>query len=186
MLGLCSFLSQQTLSTYGEAVRTVVPSAALSKTREYYTVTDKEPNENKSTSLSTKALYVYSFIKAHGRVSDTRLRDEFGGAIATAELTSALVRQGYIKREIDVRESTNIIYDVDVALAVTADAAREIALGGVGAKVKLRSRRAREILAYLADAEDGVFITEDMLEDALGPVGAQLKMLADAILVSLS
>lgn len=186
LLGLCSFLSQQTLSTYGEAVRTVVPSAALSKIREFYTVTDKEPNENKSNSLSTKALYVYSFIKAHGRVSDAKLRSEFGDATATAELTSALVRHGYIKRELDVCESTNVMYDVDVALAVTADEAREIASGGVGAKVKLRSKRAREILAYLADAGEGAFITEDMLEDALGPVGAQLKMLADANLVTLT
>ena len=117
--------------------------------------------------------------------SDAKLRSEFGDATATAELTSLLYVMATSSVSLMSR-ITNVMYDVDVALAVTADEAREIASGGVGAKVKLRSKRAREILAYLADAGEGAFITEDMLEDSLGPVGTQLKMLADANLVTLT
>ena len=62
---LCRFLCDYTLCTYGEAVKTVVPAAALSRLDKYYSVTEKEKGIEK---LSEKALIFYTYIKSRTTV----------------------------------------------------------------------------------------------------------------------
>jgi primosomal protein N' (replication factor Y) len=46
MLGLCAFLKEMTLCTYGDAIHAMLPSAVLSRFEEYYTVTEKSFPQN--------------------------------------------------------------------------------------------------------------------------------------------
>ena len=103
---LCRFLCDYTLCTYGEAVKTVVPAAEMSKLDEYYSYTgadNKMPDR-----LSEKAMMFYTFIKARGSVSSKRLTAEFGEDAPT--LAASLVKLGLIVKDARVRESTNTRY----------------------------------------------------------------------------
>lgn len=102
---VCRFLCDYTLCTYGEAVKAVVPSAALSTLNEYYVPTG---DEKKIEKLSEKALLFYSEIKAKGRVSKSKLRASFGDDAATLALS--LIKLGLIKKEAAVKDSTNYRY----------------------------------------------------------------------------
>ncbi len=119
-IALCRFMCDYTLCTFGEAVKTVVPQAAMSKLNFYYFVSE-ELSSSKEKKLSEKALILYSFIKSRGRVSASVLRSEFGED--TMALASSLIRLGLIEKEAEVKESSNIRYSMKVALRVTPDEA---------------------------------------------------------------
>ena len=108
---MCRFLCDYTLCTYGEAVKTVVPSAALSRLMEYYSATGEEKKIDK---LSEKALMFYSYIKRCGPVSQGRLKSQFGDE--TAQLCVSLIKLGFIKKEARVKEATNFKYITYVSL----------------------------------------------------------------------
>ena len=176
MLGLCHYLTEHTLCTFGEAVRAAVPQGALSRIRDSYAVpagSDVIPAD-----MSEKALFIYSFIKTHGPVSGDRIRSEFGDTAVT-DVLNTLVRKGAITRKTDVRESQNEVTVTEASLAVTPERARELAAGKT-----IRSPRCREILLYLANC--GGVTTADELGDALGPVKTQLKKLAESGHITLS
>ncbi len=141
-IALCRFMCDYTLCTFGEAVKTVVPSAAMSKLNFYYFVS-AEPSESKKKKLSEKALLFYSFVKSRGRVSSGMLRNEFGDE--TAALAASLIRLGLIEKEAEVKESSNIKYQTHVALKISReDALRE-------AEKCSRSPLQAAILSRLAD-----------------------------------
>ncbi|MBQ8746613.1 MAG: primosomal protein N' [Clostridia bacterium] len=106
MLSICRFLKEHTLCTIGDAVRTVIPAAAISKIAEYYSAIRTEEAEKKLSKMGDKAAFVYSFIAARERVSAARLRAEFGAECH--DLLTALVRAELILRETEVHESRNI------------------------------------------------------------------------------
>ncbi len=119
-IALCRFMCDYTLCTFGEAVKTVVPSAAMSRLNFYYFVKD-EPSEAKKKKLSEKALLFYSFVKSRGRASAGVLRNEFGEE--TAALAATLIRLGLIEKEAEVKESSNIKYQTHVTLKVDSETA---------------------------------------------------------------
>ncbi len=106
MLALCRFMKEHTLCTFGDAVRTVIPAAAMSKIAEYYTAVRSDSAEKKLAKLGEKATFVYSFIAARDRASAARLRAEFGAECN--ELLTALVKANLLTKETEVRETTGI------------------------------------------------------------------------------
>lgn len=108
---ICRFLCDYTLCTYGEAVKTVVPAAALTKLSEYYTVTENDKDVDK---LSEKALIFYTYIKSRGSVTLSSLKSKFGEEAAVLAVT--LVKHGLIKKEAKVKEATNFKYITYVTL----------------------------------------------------------------------
>ncbi len=103
-LDMCRFLCGYTLCTFGEAVKTVVPTAAV-KLDELFSVTDNEKGLDK---LSEKAIIFYTYIKARGSVSRARLRSHFGED--SVQLIITLLKLKLIKREGRVTESMNNRY----------------------------------------------------------------------------
>ena len=178
MLGLCRFLTEYTLCTFGEAVRAAIPHGALSKVRESYSVADGA-NEEKLSAMPPKMLYVYSFIKSKGPVTSDRLRSEFGDGTAVPEIIASLSRAGLIVRTTGVREPTNELTVTDVELAVDLDTARSFAVDK-----KIRSARSRDIVSYLLE-HDGRS-TAGELKESLGAVAVQLKKLAADGLLTLT
>ncbi len=119
-IALCRFMCDYTLCTFGEAVKAVVPSAAMSKMNFYYFVSG-EMSASKEKKLSAKALVFYSFIKSRGKASAGVLRNEFGEE--TAALAASLIRLGLIEKEAEIKESTNIKYITKAALKVSPEEA---------------------------------------------------------------
>lgn len=109
---LCRFLCDYTLCTYGEAVKTVVPAAALSRLDEYYRYTGND--DVIPERLSEKAMLFYTYIKARGSVASKKLTAEFGEEAPV--LASSLVKLGLIEKDARVREATNTRYITYVSL----------------------------------------------------------------------
>jgi len=169
---ICRFLCDYTLCTYGEAVKTVVPAAALTRLRECYCVTDKEKDIDK---LSEKALLFYSYIKRNGYVSQGRLKNHFGDE--AAQLTTSLIKLGFLRKEARVQEATNFKYITYVSLA---DADEEI----IEEKAqKTRSPLQSEIIRLLQKTGE---ITADELYMRVGKnASVQLSSLEKKGIVSL-
>ena len=56
MLGLCAFMKEHTLCTIGDAVRSIIPSSAITKPYEVYKPTDKERTDEK---FDAATLFIY-------------------------------------------------------------------------------------------------------------------------------
>ena len=103
MMALCAFLKEHTLCTIGDAVRAAVPAAAISKTAVYYSAIPAEDAAEKLSRLGDKAAFVYSFIAARDKVSQARLRTEFGPECA--ELAASLHKHGLISAQTEIKEN---------------------------------------------------------------------------------
>lgn len=169
LLGLCAFMCEHTLCTFGDAVRVCVPSGAISKVTEYYSVTD---TENGGADLNSKAQYVYSYIKSRGRVSADGLKSHFDETDATLEIVDSLVKSKLVERTFDVSEPTNRKRETFLKLAIPEDEAKAIAEG-----TAFRSKRGRDILAYIVSA--GGCVGEKAVKDAFGVVTSPIRTLVE-------
>ncbi len=117
-IALCRFMCDYTLCTFGEAVRCVVPSAAMSRINYYYKYVC-EPSEAKKRKLSEKALIMFSIIRSKDKASVSSLKSQFGEE--TLSVAASLLKAGVIEREAEVRESSNVRYMTYARLAVSKE-----------------------------------------------------------------
>ncbi len=175
MLAMCDFMKEYTLCSFGDAVRTVVPTAAISKISEYYRASGGENPQKKLERLVNKASFVYAFIAARERVSGTRLRAEFGAECS--DLLSAMVRAGILTRETEIREQKTERYRRFYALVPPLMDEKDFS----AALAKQRSKAQAEILRHLF--ENGEMIEADLLA-VTGTTRAQLSSLLKKGLIS--
>ncbi len=175
LLGVCAYMKEHTLCTFGDALRAVVPSGAMSKINDYFLpVPDKDDNVT-----SERASMILSFIKARGRVSAASLRQEFGQDATDA--ASDLVRSGYVKREREDSSGDGVKRRLMCALSVPRDVAVAVADGEIP-EYKMRSAVQSELLRALAkftpdDVEGDTFVTADELFE-LCPDGDRVRLRA--------
>ncbi len=98
-LGLAFFMREQTLCTMGEAVHSMIPSAAFSRLVEYYRPTEKD---GKPMIKDVRAVAVLDFIREKKLVTESTVRDLFG--VSSKNMLQKLAAQGYITKEITLRE----------------------------------------------------------------------------------
>ena len=147
LLELCFFMKEHTLCTIGDAVRTVVPAAAIARAVEYYRALTPEGAEDKLSRLSDKAAFLYAFVAARDRVSAARLRSEFGEE--SAALTASLIRAGLAVRETEIRETRAARRRRYLSLSAPLSAPGALE----SAAARLRSDAQRSILRALAAGE---------------------------------
>ncbi len=143
MLALCSFMKDYTLCSIGDAVRAIVPAAAIARTVEYYRAVPEAEDPDKLAKMGERTTLIYSFIRARERASASRLRAEFGAD--AAELCAALLRAGFIKRETEVSESRNVRRRRYLSLSAELQASESLET----AIKKQRSQAQAEILRHL-------------------------------------
>lgn len=115
LIELCDFLKEQTLCTFGEAVRCIIPSAIMSKTREFYTASD-----SKSGEMPGDVSEIYNFIKRNPDVEEKTIKRKF---FACDEALLWLFRNKYVtKRTMVVEDDKNKYINV-VALAISEEKA---------------------------------------------------------------
>ena len=98
-LRLCSFLKSHTLCTFGEAVRCVLPSAAISRMAEYYRISKGSSEDDAAKVLSymnEKAVFVYTELKGAKRLSKEKLRAKFGEDVGG--ILTRLIRAGIVEK----------------------------------------------------------------------------------------
>ena len=136
MVELCNFMKRQTLCTFGEAVKCVIPSALITKTKETFTVTEKmdEPSS------------LYDYIRENPDVDLKKIESRFENAEAEIK---RLLKLGVVKKDTAVTEKDKNKYENRAYLLVNREEALEIADGN--GPVKLRGKKQGEILRLLCE-----------------------------------
>ena len=122
-LALCVYLKDTTLCTMGEAVRTIVPAAALATLVEYYRACTEEQTEARRTSLSASDLLVLEYIRTRGLASAQAVKTRFGAKAADA--LDRLWNKGFVERELTLRQPS-VPTEAYYTLAVPTDTVEAI------------------------------------------------------------
>ncbi len=141
MLGLCMYMKTQMLCTMGDAVRCVVPAAALGRLTEYYSP-DTEMNPNASAGFTPANLFVYDYILSKGSVSMDMLKGRFG-AVAAGESVEKLLSKQVIKKTVESGRVAGEIYESFYSLD-------KAALEGV----KITAQKQKIIIDILSDGRE--------------------------------
>ena len=169
-LRICSFLKSHTLCTFGEAIKCMLPSAAISKMAEYYRVkcTVSEDEAAKAlSSMSEKAVFVYTALKGTKRMSKESLRVKFGEDVNA--VLARLIRAGVVEKCDELRRGgENVLRETTVFPAE-----------GVEENVpKLRSERQALVLKQVI-AQEG--LTADALAEKLSLEKATVRAAVSAL-----
>ena len=105
MLGLAMYMKEHFLCTVGDAVKAILPSSALSKVKEYYTVTEKGKNELDTLTPSSAA--VLRYISAKGRVSEDTVIKDCGESASAIILR--LKKSGMLECEAEFSDSKGVV-----------------------------------------------------------------------------
>ena len=104
-LALCFFLTETTLCTMGEAVRAIVPAAALATVVESYrALPEDEATDRRRSSLSAGDLMVLEYLRGRDLVSEQAVKTRFGAKSAAS--LERLCDRGFIERELSLKEPT--------------------------------------------------------------------------------
>ena len=170
---LALFIKEQTFCTIGDAIRTMLPPAALTPVAErYYPL--KEATESAALSPSTR--YVFADILRTPGIGFEKLKelhgDEIGGIL------SALAKEGYIERQTKLKEATNIVYEEILTLT---DDKNRIQAAKNGSK-RLKGERQLALLNYL---EQNGSVPLSVLKQELKITSAQVKTLKERLLITI-
>ncbi len=172
-LGLCSFVKEQTLCTFGDAVRAMAPTSVLSKIEETYVFC---ADSTAPPQLDATLALICDYIRKKGSVTQSSLKTKFGSI--TQGSLKKLLATGLIKRDYTLK-STSEKFEEYYSLAISKERAGDIIHGND--TVKLRSAKQTEILTYLLSV--GTELEEKQLLEICGATKAQLGALLDKGLV---
>ncbi|MBO5286743.1 MAG: primosomal protein N' [Clostridia bacterium] len=163
MLELCEFMKRQTLCTFGEAVKCMLPSSVISKARELFSVTDKgEPS-------ATELIPLYSFIKDNPKTELKKLKEKFENVQSPL---NRLVKNGFVEKNVVIVGEDKSKYETRVFLTVDKDYALLIA-DGVGS-IRLRSQKQCDTLRLLCEYGE---VADKEIYEALDTTKANLDTL---------
>ncbi len=175
MLGLCAFLKEMTLCTYGDAIHAMLPSAVLSRFEEYYSVTEKTFPQNPK-GLDTQALFIYQYIQKQKRISLTALKTKFRAS--ASDHVRKLCEQGYLRRETELKNSEAGTEKRSYSLLVDEETLEKALLTKSGTP-----RSPKSWAIAMALAENGKMDEEDLLR-ASKATKVQLKGMIDKKMVA--
>ena len=160
MIELCAFMKRQTLCTFGDAVKCVIPSALITKTTElFYPCACVGANTP-----------LYEYIKENPGASLKKISDRF---VDFDKELKRLVKCGAVKKDTAILEKDKSKYETRVSLSVSRDEALDIADGKH--ETKLRGKKQGEILRLLC--EHGEMVDKDIYEQT-----SSLKTTLDGLL----
>ncbi len=116
-IGLCFYMKEHFLCSVGDAVRAMIPSAALTRLKDYYSIVKPEKKEEDQaeedreeetlSSLTPREKTLYLYLTAHGPTQEEKLLRDCGPS--TPRILDKLTAAGILRREsrfIDARIST--------------------------------------------------------------------------------
>ncbi len=99
MMGLVHFLAERTLSSYGDAVRRLIPAAAFEKADEVYFPTEKP----RPDTWDPRTADIYNAVFQHAPLRADKLQKTFGDDIRP--ILRMLIREGYVTADTVMREA---------------------------------------------------------------------------------
>ena len=176
MIELCFFMCEQTLCTVGEAMRCMIPAAALSRSCQVLI-----PSSDKSADimLTGAESSVLNYLKEHPRSTPKAVISHIGEA--SEGIISKLIKNGLIIRDYDVKESSNISYDTYVSLNVSKVDAEIMCYSPKDAEIKLRSEAHKDIVRTLMTA--GRLEKKELMQRT-GASAAQIRSLCEKGVIS--
>ena len=148
MLGLCAFMKQRTLCSTGDAVKSMIPSSALSRLVTYFSVREEQilssPEE-----LSEGDYALYSYLQKRGETSADALREFFGSEVALR--WKRLVAKGYLTQKELFRDAGEGPSQKTYCLAVSFDETEGL---------NLTSKQQKEVVALLLDIASPLSMAE--------------------------
>ena len=172
MLGLCFFMKEQTLCTIGDAVRSMIPAAALTRPHEIYLPDSNAPTSNDMLDATTA--FILEHIRKKGKCDFESLKASFGPA--TKPTLKKLIDSGYIVKDFEIKESSRKTENL-YRLAVSADEAVAIC-DRTHESIKLRSQLHIGAVKYFLTSGLEEISEKQILSDC-ELKQAQLKALCD-------
>ncbi len=167
MMGLCEFMRSNTLCTYGDAVKCMLPTSVVSKVRELYTLTEKSdraPNENMDE--------LFEYLRRNPAIDSKRVREKFK---SSERDIAFLLKNKYIKKDIVIDERDASKYENVISLDISVSEALSIC-----DSKKLRSERHKEIIRLLCEYPS---LTDKEIYERTGAQRAQINALCEKGLV---
>ena len=128
-LELCSYLREICFCTFGEAVRTVMPTGISVKVDEYYTLKNGVTlNEHIYSKLNSAACDILSAVSGTGKATMRSLTEKFG--VGAKKCTAELVRLGYLEKVTDSSFHENTKVSRYLRLAIPDDELADILESG--------------------------------------------------------
>ena len=171
-LRLALFIKEQTFCTVGDAIRTMLPPAALTPVAERYFPLQEA---SAAASLPPMLRSVFSDILRTPGIGFETLREHHGSDLSG--VLSTLTRDGFIERQTKLKEATNIVYEE--ILTITDDEAK-IEDAKTGPK-RLKGERQLALLTYL---EENGSVPFSVVKQELKVTAAQVKALKDRLLIT--
>ncbi len=170
-MGLAFYMREQTLCTMGEAVHSMIPSAAFSRLVEYFRPTDKEGTPKSKNEL---VLRVLEYIKEKKVVSESSLKEKFG--IGAKDCAEKLLQGGYITREKTLRCGSKKQTASKYTLEISFSEAEKILKREKGAFCRISAKGQLDAISAIL-ASEGVLSDNEFF--SLGVTKANLKALCE-------
>lgn len=145
-LGLCFFMKEQTLCTIGDAVRAMMPVAALSRPEEIYRICLEA--QSSPTELGDEAATLFELVQKKMIVRRALLRKQFGKSLDAT--LKKLVSGGWLLREFELVSAEP---KTEAILSLAVDPIRIDKILKGTSELKLRSAAHLKILRYLFEAD---------------------------------
>lgn len=171
-LKLALFIKEQTFCTVGDAIRTMLPPAALTGAAErYFPLKGSE----EAAPLSPAFRFVFADILRVPGISYEKLHEIHGDGVS--EVIGGLVRDQFIERKAQLKSPTNIIFEE--ILTITDDKER-IEAAKTGPR-RLKGERQLVLLSYL---EQNGSTPLSVLKQELKITSVQVKSLSERRLIT--
>ena len=172
-LKLCAFLKEQTLCTFGDAVRAAVPASSLSRTETVYKGCD---GASIPEDVDDATRFIGEYILKKGCVTLDTLKSKFGPA--TEPALKRLCVCGAVAKDYRVKSASEKFIEL-YSLAVPSCDVEDIILGK--GELRLRSKKHAEILEFLSASNTPLSAKE--IGEATGGTLTQIKALCEKGLV---
>ena len=175
MLSLCLWLHEQTLCTVGEAVRCVLPSAAMSHMVDYFSPIPGTDPQSFDKQIDSAHLLVYNYIAARQNVSMHALRARFGAGVG--ETVAHLLDKGLVQKQAEEKQGSQGVFTSVYSLNIDRDEAQRILGKDKSASVRLTSQKQLSLLARALTLDQPA--DKDEICQGTDAGAAQLKALVD-------
>lgn len=169
---LALFIKEQTFCTVGDAIRTILPPAALTPVAERYFPLKEAAD---SAPLPPAARFVFADILRTPGIGFETLKAAHGDEISS--ILNTLTKDGYIQRQTKLKEATNIVYEE--ILSLTDD--RVLIEAAKSGKDRLKGERQMALLTYL---EQNGSVPFSVVKQELKVTSAQVKSLKQRRLIT--
>ena len=174
MLGLCDFMKLRTLCSTGDAVRAMIPAAALSRL-----VTVYSPNptytEHPSDERASSDFVVFDYIKEKGCISHEAVRARFGAIVENR--LRRLCARGALEKRVILKDAAEEPTEKLWSSCYSPEELSRLADGESVNGIRISSAKGRAVLALLATAEAP--LTTDEICEPLSITEAPLHTLCD-------